>query len=51
VFLLLPEHLREAVDTTDSIENLNRQIRKTINTRGHLPDEPAVTKPIHPATK
>ena len=35
-FLALPEDLRRAVYTTNSIENLNRQIRKTIKTRGHI---------------
>ena len=34
-FLALPADLRRAVYTTNSIENLNRQIRKTIKTRGH----------------
>jgi len=45
-FLALPEDLRRAVYTTNSIENLNRQIRKTIKTRGHFPDEQAATKLI-----
>ena len=36
-----------AVYTTNSIENLNRQIRKTIKTRGHFPDEQAATKLIY----
>jgi putative transposase len=46
-FLTLPEDLRRAVYTTNSIENLNRQIRKTIKTRGHFPDEQAATKLIY----
>jgi putative transposase len=46
-FLALPEDLRRAVYTTNSIENLNRQIRKTIKTRGHFPDEQAATKLIY----
>jgi putative transposase len=45
-FLALPEDLRRAVYTTNSIENLNRQIRKTIKTRGHFPAEQAATKLI-----
>jgi transposase-like protein len=45
-FLSLPEDLRRAVYTTNSIENLNRQIRKAIKTRGHFPDEQAATKLI-----
>ena len=46
-FLALPEDLRRAVYTTNSIENLNRQIRKTIKTRGHFPDEQTATKLIY----
>jgi putative transposase len=45
-FLSLPEDLRRAVYTTNSIENLNRQIRKAIKTRGHFPDEQAASKLI-----
>jgi putative transposase len=46
-FLALPADLRRAVYTTNSIENLNRQIRKAIKTRGHFPDEHAATKLIY----
>src|SRR5918994_4892479 len=46
-FLALPADLRRIVYTTNSIENLNRQIRKTIKTRGHFPDEQAATKLIY----
>jgi putative transposase len=46
-FLALPADLRKAVYTTNSIENLNRQIRKSIKTRGHFPDEQAATKLIY----
>lgn len=46
-FLSLPADLRRAVYTTNSIENLNRQIRKAIKTRGHFPDEQAATKLIY----
>lgn len=46
-FLCLPAALRRAVYTTNSIENLNRQIRKTIKTRGSFPDEQAATKLIY----
>jgi putative transposase len=46
-FLSLPGELRRAVYTTNSIENLNRQIRKSIKTRGHFPDEQAATKLIY----
>jgi putative transposase len=46
-FLSLPADLRKAVYTTNSIENLNRQIRKRIKTRGHFPDEQSATKLIY----
>lgn len=46
-FLALPSGLRRAVYTTNSIENLNRQIRKSIKTRGAFPDEQAATKLIY----
>jgi putative transposase len=46
-FLALPADLRRAVYTTNSIENLNRQIRKSIKIRGHFPDEQAATKLIY----
>src|SRR3954470_18093275 len=38
-FLALPDGLRKAVYTTNTIEGLHRQIRKAIKTRGHFPDE------------
>jgi putative transposase len=46
-FLAFPPELRKAVYTTNSIENLNRQIRKAIKTRGHFPDEQTATKLIY----
>jgi putative transposase len=46
-FLALPEELRRAVYTTNTIEGLHRQIRKAIKTRGHFPDEQAATKLIY----
>jgi putative transposase len=46
-FLSLPAELRRAVYTTNSIENLNRQIRKAIKTRGSFPDEQSATKLIY----
>ena len=45
-FLALPDELRKAVYTTNTIEGLHRQIRKAIKTRGHFPDEQAATKLI-----
>jgi putative transposase len=46
-FLSLPEDLRRAVYTTNTIEGLHRQVRKAIKTRGHFPDEQAATKLIY----
>src|SRR4051812_16406802 len=46
-FLALPEALRKAVYTTNTIEGLHRQIRKMIKTRGHFPDQQAATKLIY----
>jgi putative transposase len=46
-FLALPADLRRVVYTTNSIENLNRHVRKAIKTRGHFPDEQAATKLIY----
>jgi len=46
-FLALPEELRRAVYTTNTIEGLHRQIRKAIKTRGHFPDQQAATKLIY----
>lgn len=46
-FLALPDELRKAVYTTNTIEGLHRQIRKAIKTRGHFPDEQSATKLIY----
>lgn len=46
-FLSLPADLRRVVYTTNAIEGLNRQVRKTIKTRGHFPDQDAATKLIY----
>ena len=46
-FLALPDGLRKAVYTTNTIEALHRQVRKAIKTRGHFPDEQAATKLIY----
>lgn len=46
-FLALPEELRRAVYTTNTIEGLHRQVRKAIKTRGHFPDQQAATKLIY----
>jgi transposase-like protein len=46
-FMALPADLRRSVYTTNSIEGLNRQIRKAIKTRGAFPDEQAASKLIY----
>ncbi len=46
-FLALPDELRKAVYTTNTIEGLHRQVRKAIKTRGHFPDEQSATKLIY----
>jgi putative transposase len=46
-FLAFPPEVRRVVYTTNTIEALHRQIRKTIKTRGHFPTEEAATKLIY----
>lgn len=46
-FLAFPTDLRRVVYTTNTIEALHRQIRKTIKTRGHFPTEEAARKLIY----
>src|ERR1035437_6194341 len=36
-FLAFPEEIRRIVYTTNTVESLHMQIRKTIRTRGHFP--------------
>ena len=43
-FLAFPEPIRRIVYTTNSIEAVNRQLRKVIKTRGHFPTEDAAMK-------
>jgi putative transposase len=46
-FLAFPADVRRAIYTTNTIEALNRQIRKIIKTRGHFPTEDAARKLIY----
>jgi putative transposase len=46
-FLAFPPNVRRVIYTTNSIEALHRQIRKTIKTRGHFPTEEAARKLIY----
>lgn len=43
-FFAFPEAIRRIVYTTNSIEAVNRQLRKIIKTRGHFPTEDAALK-------
>ena len=43
-FFAFPEDIRRIVYTTNSIEAVNRQLRKIIKTRGHFPTEDAALK-------
>jgi putative transposase len=46
-FLAFPADVRRVVYTSNTIEALHRQIRKTIKTRGHFPSEEAARKLIY----
>ena len=46
-FLAFPPELRRAIYTTNTIEALNRQIRKIIKTRGSFPDEDSARKLLY----
>lgn len=43
-FLEFPPEIRKAIYTTNAIEALNRQLRKVLKTRGHLPTDDAALK-------
>jgi putative transposase len=45
-FLAFPEEIRRIVYTTNSVESLHMQIRKTIKTRGHFPNDDAALRLI-----
>jgi len=46
-FLAFPLEMRQAIYTTNTIEALNRIIRKSLKTRGALPNEDAAAKLIY----
>lgn len=50
-FLAFPPEIRHAIYTTNSIEALNRQLRKTLKTRGALPDDDAALKLLFLASR
>lgn len=43
-FLAFPNEIRRAIYTTNAVEALNRQLRKVLKTRGHMPSEQAALK-------
>jgi putative transposase len=45
-FFAFPPAIRKIIYTTNSIENINAQLRKIIKTRGHFPSDEAATKLI-----
>ena len=46
-FLAFPADVRRIIYTTNTLEALNRQIRKIIKTRGHFPTEDAARKLLY----
>jgi transposase-like protein len=50
-FLAFPADVRRILYTTNTIEALNRQIRKVIKTKGHFPTEDAARKLIYLAIR
>ena len=46
-FMAFPPEVRRVIYTTNSIEALNRQLRKAIKTKGHFPNEEAARKLIY----
>ena len=50
-FLTFPTEIRRAVYTTNAIEALNRMLRKTLKTRGHMPTEQAGLKLLYLAIR
>jgi putative transposase len=45
-FLAFPEEIRRIIYTTNTVESLHAQIRKTIKTRGHFPNDDAAIRLI-----
>ena len=45
-FLAFPEEIRRIICTTNSVESLHMQVRKTIKTRGHFPNDDAALRLI-----
>jgi len=45
-FLAFPDEIRRIIYTTNSVESLHMQVRKTIKTRGHFPNDDAALRLI-----
>jgi putative transposase len=43
-FFAFPPEVRRLIYTTNALENVHRQLRKIIKTRGHFPTDDAATK-------
>lgn len=50
-FLAFPMEIRRAIYTTNAVEALNRQLRKVLKTRGHMPNEQAALKLLYMAIR
>jgi len=50
-FLAYPEEIRRAIYTTNAVEALNRNLRKALKTRGHMPNEQAALKLLYLALR
>lgn len=50
-FFEYPPEVRKIIYTTNAIESLNRQLRKTIKTRGHFPNDEAAEKLLYLALR
>ena len=50
-FLAYPQEIRRAIYTTNAIEALNRQLRKVLKTRGHMPSDQAALKLLYLAIR
>jgi putative transposase len=46
-FFDFPKDIRKVIYTTNSIESLNRTLRKSVKTRGHFPTEDALYKVLY----
>lgn len=46
-FFDYPKYIRKVIYTTNSIESLNRTLRKSVKTRGHFPTEDALYKVLY----